>query len=98
MAPQVNAPKYTINEVWKAHKHLPNFAEVDGAAKDTFVNLPDKYLDDFRNPCWCVWVPISGEDSGQGHDILLSMESVHLLVKGEGRAPFQKERQWACPL
>lgn len=51
-------PSYSVNDVWLAHKHLPNFAEVERAAKDTFEYLPSKYLDGYRNPCWCVCSPL----------------------------------------
>ncbi|PNW78676.1 hypothetical protein CHLRE_09g387250v5 [Chlamydomonas reinhardtii] len=52
LASQVNEPKYTIQEVWGAHKHLNNFREIDMAAKDTFVALPREYSSTHRNPCW----------------------------------------------
>ena len=52
MHPQDTAPDYTINGVWKAHQHLPNYAHVQQAAGDTFTFLPQQYLEEYKNPCW----------------------------------------------
>jgi hypothetical protein len=49
---QVNAPAYHVNDIWKKHQHLPNFAAIDAAAKDTFSALPLEFDPSYRNPCW----------------------------------------------
>ncbi|GIL59026.1 hypothetical protein Vafri_13998 [Volvox africanus] len=52
LGPQVNVPKYRVNDIWKAHTHLPNFPEIESAARDTFPVLPMSYDAAYRNPCW----------------------------------------------
>uniref|UniRef100_A0A7S0N6V6 Sulfotransferase n=1 Tax=Chlamydomonas leiostraca TaxID=1034604 RepID=A0A7S0N6V6_9CHLO len=52
LKPQVNAPTYTVAELWANHKHLPNWEEVRRAAGDTWDELPQAYNASFKNPCW----------------------------------------------
>ncbi|EFJ42645.1 hypothetical protein VOLCADRAFT_107148 [Volvox carteri f. nagariensis] len=52
LAPQVKVPNYHVNDIWKAHTHLPNYPEIEAAARDTFVALPSSYDTKYRNPCW----------------------------------------------
>ncbi|EFJ42655.1 hypothetical protein VOLCADRAFT_107156 [Volvox carteri f. nagariensis] len=51
LAPQVKVPNYHVNDIWKAHTHLPNYPEIEAAARDTFVALPSSYDTKYRNPC-----------------------------------------------
>lgn len=49
---QVNAPDYSVADVWAKHQHLSNWAEVKRAAADTWDELPQAYDSQFKNPCW----------------------------------------------
>ncbi|KAG2490124.1 hypothetical protein HYH03_011430 [Edaphochlamys debaryana] len=51
---QTNSPDYHVNDIWKKHSHLPNYAEIEGAARDTFALLPKEYDPNYKSPCWTV--------------------------------------------
>lgn len=49
---QVNAPSYSVADVWAKHKHLPNFEEIKKQAADSWEVLPAQFDPKYKNPCW----------------------------------------------